>query len=105
VVPATKGQRLVLQMDRWPHSIRQAPRRWSDENPMFRIWNRRTKQWQERDFHLIGEVMLLQGFPIKELNAGVVPHICAPTPIEVGTGRGGVAGALAGVNDGLLASS
>jgi hypothetical protein len=25
VVPATKGQRLVLQMDRWPHSIRQAP--------------------------------------------------------------------------------
>jgi hypothetical protein len=27
-------------------------------NRMFRIWNRRTKQWQERDFHLIGEVML-----------------------------------------------
>jgi uncharacterized phage protein (TIGR01671 family) len=39
---------------------------------MFRIWNRRTKQWQERDFHLIGEVMLLQGFPIKELNDLVV---------------------------------
>jgi YopX protein len=46
--------------------------RWSDEKPMFRIWNRRTKQWQERDFHLIGEVMLLQGFPIKELNDLVV---------------------------------
>lgn len=37
-------------------------------NPKFRIWNQRTKQWQEKDFHLIGEVMLLQGFPIRELN-------------------------------------
>jgi hypothetical protein len=30
---------------------------------------------------------------------------CVTTPIQVRTGRGGVAGALAGVNDGLLASS
>jgi hypothetical protein len=36
---------------------------------------------------------------------GVVPHIPAPTPIQVRTGAGGVAAALAGVNDGLLASS
>jgi hypothetical protein len=39
------------------------------------------------------------------LVASVVPHIPFPTPIQVRTGRGGVAGAIAGVNDGLLASS
>ena len=39
------------------------------------------------------------------LVVSVVPHIPFPTPIEVRTGRGGVAGAIAGVNDGLLAST
>ena len=37
------------------------------KNPMFRVWNKKTKVWQEKDFHLIGEVMLLQGFPIAQL--------------------------------------
>jgi uncharacterized phage protein (TIGR01671 family) len=36
-------------------------------NPIFRIWNKRTGKWQEKDFHLIGEVMLLQGFPLEWL--------------------------------------
>jgi hypothetical protein len=39
------------------------------------------------------------------LVASVVPHIPFPTPIEVRAGRGGVAAAITGVNDGLLASS
>jgi hypothetical protein len=39
------------------------------------------------------------------LVAGVVPDIPAATLIQAGTDRGGVAGAFAGVNDGLLASS
>jgi hypothetical protein len=33
----------------------------------------------------------------------VVPHIPAPTPVEVRTGRGGLPGAFASVNNGLLA--
>lgn len=37
-------------------------------NPKFRIWNKQTKAWQEYGFHLIGEIMLLQGFPIEDLN-------------------------------------
>lgn len=37
-------------------------------NPKFRIWNKTTKKWQEYGFSLIGEVMLLQGFPIEALN-------------------------------------
>ena len=37
-------------------------------NPRFRIWKKMTKQWKVKGFHLIGEVMLLQGFPIERLN-------------------------------------
>lgn len=37
-------------------------------NPKFRIWNKAKKQWEVKDFHLIGEVMLLQGFPIEQLD-------------------------------------
>jgi uncharacterized phage protein (TIGR01671 family) len=37
-------------------------------NPRFRIWNKMIKQWEVKGFHLIGEVMLLQGFPIERLN-------------------------------------
>lgn len=35
---------------------------------MFRIWNKVDKKWEVEDFHLIGEVMLLQGFPLEQLN-------------------------------------
>ena len=37
-------------------------------NPMFRLWNKAAKAWEVEDFHLIGEVMLLQGFPIEQVN-------------------------------------
>ena len=43
--------------------------------------------------------------PQDHLVARVVPHVPAPTPIQMCTGGGGVAGAIAGVNDCLLASS
>ncbi len=38
------------------------------KNPKFRIWNKVDKKWQEYGFSLIGEVMLLQDFPITKLN-------------------------------------
>lgn len=37
-------------------------------NPKFRIWNRVKKEWEVKEFYLIGEVMLLQGFPLEKLN-------------------------------------
>ena len=37
-------------------------------NPKFRIWNKQKNSWEVKDFHLIGEVMLLEGFPLSELN-------------------------------------
>lgn len=36
-------------------------------NPKFRIWDKAGKKWLHYGFHLIGEVMLLQGFPLTEL--------------------------------------
>ena len=42
--------------------------------------------------------------PAARLVPGVVPDLPAPTPVKVRPGAGGVAGALAGVNDGRLGS-
>jgi|APSaa5957512493_1039668.scaffolds.fasta_scaffold00751_4 uncharacterized phage protein (TIGR01671 family) len=37
-------------------------------NPKFRLWNKVKKDWEVKDFHLIGETVLLQGFPLGMLN-------------------------------------
>jgi YopX protein len=42
--------------------------RWSDEKPHVPYLEQANKAVARARFHLIGEVMLLQDFPIKELN-------------------------------------